>query len=422
MSQPPESELSRVELRHAREAERHARTRHNAIVAGIVAVALLLAGIGVWIFAGRPDASSPTGPSPSPSPSASDQRQETLLLQFRDDNELAVDNALLGAGGDPQRSVFLFASPALLVDVAGAGTITLAEAARLPDTLASVNAVSDLLGVRVDGGLTLDRLAVAGLVDAVGGVSVDATVPVTRLNPDGSTTVVVPAGRSTLDGVAAAYYVTAALPGEPDAARTSRFSQVLQAVIRQLPDDSVRLGQVLTSLGSSARTTVPTEDAADFLLQLKAGVMADRVDYQTLPVTPLEAGGPVQTYRLNFAAASSMITKLLPEAVRVPGENAKVRVLVQNGVGTPGLGSTARDRLVEADFTYVNGGNAAQFGRVETWVIIPTAAARDRARGAAVARALQVPASAVRVSNQGQTIADVIVVLGADFVAATPPA
>ena len=48
-------------------------------------------------------------------------------------------------------------------------------------------------------------------------------------------------------------------------------------------------------------------------------------------------------------------------------------------------------------------------------VLIPDASAKARENGDAVVAALGLPASAVRLSSQGQSLADVVVILGADF-------
>ena len=85
------------------------------------------------------------------------------------------------------------------------------------------------------------------------------------------------------------------------------------------------------------------------------------------------------------------------------GAEAKSRVLVQNGVGAPGLGVAARDRLVGAGVVYINGGNAEQLGQDETAVIVADATAESLALGAEVAEALGVPATAVEVASDGQS-------------------
>jgi hypothetical protein len=100
-------------------------------------------------------------------------------------------------------------------------------------------------------------------------------------------------------------------------------------------------------------------------------------------------------------------------------------VLVQNGVGTPGLGEQARHLLVDAGMRFVSGGNAATLGRDKTVVAIPSDGQRDRERGAAVAKALGLPDDAIAVGKDQPTLADVVVVLGEDFaakVSSTTPA
>ena len=90
-------------------------------------------------------------------------------------------------------------------------------------------------------------------------------------------------------------------------------------------------------------------------------------------------------------------------------------MLVQNGVGTPGLSTKARAKLIAAGLTYQGGGNAARFGYRSSVVLIPDPSDEAVAHGAAVAKALGLPASAVKQSQESQSVADVVVILGSDF-------
>ena len=92
-----------------------------------------------------------------------------------------------------------------------------------------------------------------------------------------------------------------------------------------------------------------------------------------------------------------------------------IRVLVRNGVGTPGLGATARAKLNKAGDVYVAGGNQLPFDSDETVILITEDSPEQRALGEKVAAALGVDVSALRVSGEGQSIADVVVVLGTDY-------
>ena len=91
-------------------------------------------------------------------------------------------------------------------------------------------------------------------------------------------------------------------------------------------------------------------------------------------------------------------------------------MLVQNGRFVPGLGSTARDLLVDAGLHVRLRRQRAGPARrpdADRGARTPTDASLQW--GADIAKALGVPASDVRVATEGQSIADVIVVLGTDF-------
>lgn len=378
----------------------------------------LLAVVGialvVWTILSvrSPDPREPVA-QPTPTPTAFAE-QQTLLIQVRNDAELGADNMVAGVGGDLPAAQLMVPSQ-LIVDVPGAGQQTLAQSARLLDRSASQDALSDLLALRIDGTLSLGRLALAGMVDFVGGITLDVDTPVTVTDEaTGTETVLVPAGTQTLDGTQAAAYALTWLPDEPEAARMARYSQVMTATVAALPEDALRIQEMLTSLGGSARTTTTTSAVAQFLLQMRAGILAGGQQVRVLPTTDIEAGEALAVVRVDLPAAEAVLTSLLPQAMLSNVESSP-RVLVQNGAGTPGLGASARDRLVGAGMVYINGGNAEQFGLEETLVIVADASTESLALGAEVAQALGVPATAVQVAEDGQNVADVVVILGADF-------
>ena len=315
--------------------------------------------VGWLIVTMRPARPRRDARSPHPHPTAFAE-QQTLLIQVRNDADLGADNMVAGVGGGLPAAQLLVPSR-LIVDVPGAGQQTLGQSARLLDRSASQDALSDLLALRIDGTLSLARLALAGMVDFVGGITVDVDQPITVTDEATQVeTVVVPAGTQTLDGNQAATYALAWLPDEPEAARLARYSQVMTATISGLPDDALRIEQMLTSLGASARTTTTTQAVAEFLLQMRGSILEGGQQVRVLPTTDIEAGETLAVVRVDLVAAESVISSLLPQAM-LTGAESNPRVLVQNGVGTPGLGASARDRLVGAGMVYINGGNAEQF-------------------------------------------------------------
>lgn len=406
---PTRAERRRAAEEAARDAARR-RYRTLGLVVGAVLGVVVLAGLVVWLVQRGDDG------TPPPTAAASDTiTQPTLLVQLRGQDQLAVANGLLAVGGPAQRGTMVLIPSNLYLDVPTGGSLPLGEVARLPDPNSSADAISDLIGVRVDGTLVMDPVAFAGLVDAVGGVDADVDVNVVEVGADGSQTVLVTAGPQTLSGQDAVLYASYLAPGETEQARLARFQQVFRLAVAKLPPEATQIDPILTSLGSSARSTVPTAEVGEFLARFRAAVSDDEVDYPNLPVKPIETGGTEAAYGADLEADAAMVTRYLPDAARVAGPNSQVRVLVQNGRFVPGLGDTARDRLVGAGYSYVPGGNAPSRLEGPTQIVVPDATEDSLQWGAEIAEALGVPATDVRVATEGQSIADVIVVLGTDF-------
>ena len=80
-----------------------------------------------------------------------------------------------------------------------------------------------------------------------------------------------------------------------------------------------------------------------------------------------------------------------------------------------------RDRI-DAGYAYVNGGNAATFGQVKSTILVPDPSVASLGWGADIAATLGVPNADVDTAKHGQTVADVIVVLGQDFGSTASPA
>ena len=376
-----------------------------------VILAVVGAGLVLWLVASVAPREAVEAPTPSPTPSAP-ASQDTLLLQVRNDSDFGADNMIAAMGADLPVAQVLVPSR-MIVDDPGSGQQSLGQTARLLNRTASQDTLSDLLAVRVDGTLSLARLAMAGMVDFVGGISVEVDRAIVDTDPrSGEQTVEVPAGPQSLDGTQAAAYALAWLPGEPESARLARFATVLGSTISALPDDQLRIEQMLTGLGGSARTTVPTADVAAFLRQMRGELLAGSARVQVLPTT--EATSSLAAVRVELGAAEALVDELLPEA-RLDSALASPRVLVRNGAGEVGLGSQARDRLVRAGMVYINGGNAEDLRVRRTAILLPDATAASRELGEEIVAALDVPEEALSVADDGAMVADAEVVLGADF-------
>lgn len=397
-------------------------------------------------------------PTPGPSTTASmSAEQQTLLIQVRNDDDLAADNVIVGVdGGLP--AVQVLVPSRLVVDPPGSAPQTLARTAGGLDRSASQNALSDLLALRIDGTLSLGRLALAGMVDFVGGITVDVDTTITTVDEStGQKVVVVPSGSQHLDGTQAAAYALAWLPGEPETARLQRWSQVLTTTISALPDDPLRIEQMLTSLGGSARTTVSTSQVGAFLLRMRAGILAGDQQVHVLPTstagvsgsptdgasgpgTPTPTPSPSLTaqsptpsaggtlpapanqsavtdqlslVRVDLPSAQRLLEQVLPTALLGPDE-ATPRVLVLDGVGQAGLSAAARADLSRAGLVAIEGGNAATLGQTSTQISVGSGT-NSADLGEQIAQALDVPASQVETTSNPVPGAGAVVVLGSDF-------
>jgi hypothetical protein len=229
-------------------------------------------------------------------------------------------------------------------------------------------------------------------------------------------TIVVPAGDAQLlDGRQAVAFATYLGPNEVEEARLARFSQVLDQVVQRLPEDRDALVATLQQVKATERATLDVESLADFLLGYGEIGRGGDTSYQSLPVDTLETGGPKPSLVVNLEGLERLHQGLLADSLPPDAGGDQITVYVQNGVGTPGLGQEAAALLRDAGYDYFNGGNANSFGRETTLILIPDGGETSRALGADVAATLGVPESAVQVSDQGSSIADVIVILGEDF-------
>lgn len=319
--------------------------------------------------------------------------------------------SVLASGAGPSQQVLV--PSRLVLDVPGAGRVPMTQALA-PGRSAVGAALADALDLRVDATWVLDTGALAALVDRVGGVVVDVDVDVTRGQDAGAAVLLAAGPRQRLSGAQAASYAQWLVGSEPEASRLARQDTVVEAVLGALPVAADQRRSILAAL-PGAPTGPELAAVVDTTGGLRAEAAQGRLASTLLPVNDIDAGGESTSYGLDEAASAAMVRSRLAGAALAVPVGGRTRVLVQNGVGTPGLGDAARSRLVAAGLRYVGGGNVEGFGVAESLVLLPDGSSASRARGAAVVKALGLTAAALRVSDTAPTIADLVVVLGRDF-------
>lgn len=385
--------------------QHHASMRTTPIALVIAAVVILAMG-GLWLWSNlsggaapqpgpNPTASPTASPAPSPSSKADPKLPETLLWQVRNDELVAVDNLLIGSPTNSSQTALIYIPGGLLVDAGAAGEMTLARTAELSDTLASPRALSGLVGVRVTGAFVLERLAFAGLVDAVDGVWIKTSY-----------------GRAHLNGPAAANYVLTTKSGETEKDGIARFSDVMHSVFMRLPGDIEQMRQLVTSLGASARGTIPSADIVALLMSTRDAVRSGAYDESILPTSALRSG-PQPIDVIQQSMSMSMMSRMLPTSILRPGESEPPRILLQTAVTNALATLGARDAIVSGGYLCVGGSRVAD--QIVTKVHIPDLSTAAREVGVGVAQALGISELQIVVGGMTNPTVDAEVVLGSDW-------
>ena len=386
----------RAELRRRRR-----RNRVRVVGALVTVLALLAAAFAVYLAKDAPE------------PPARDQEavrtQRTLLFQVQGPNGAAAASALLAHDPEEDEGSALLIPPQVLVTVPGRDQLQFGRALATVPAQGSRDALSDLIGVTVDGGWVVTTQVLAQLVDALGGVPVDVDVPVVQ-----GQTVVLSPGAQNLNGAQATQFLLYLAPEEQEQARLARLQEVLDGLINVLPRTVDELVAQLSTLGPRSISTFEPPALAEFLLGLAADDEAGQLQYDSLPVIPIDPGGGVTAFRIDAPRLTTVVDRLLAESVPPGVREGGNRVLVLNGVGTPGLGEAVRAKIVPAGFVFVDSRNAPRFGYAQTQIFVREATPEAQALGERVAKAVGVPATSVAQQDFG-TIADVVVLVGADF-------
>jgi hypothetical protein len=276
-----------------------------AAVVTLIAVAL------VACSQSREDTDGLPTSSESPIPIAS----TVLVLQVTDDAGYAVQNVVMGTlpeGEQPTPSL-AYVPPSLLMETADdpPQVVTLGETPLLPDSGVVAGAVGATLAIPVEGSVTMDRLAFAGLVDAVGGAWIELAEPESLPPDDQGVVTTLPAGLVRLDGITAATYVTAPRLNESEQVSMERFAAVWTAVLRRLPVNPDRTRALVINLGSLARSTVSTDVLVAALDRARAG-MRNREEAQMFVSVDTIRGGARPASVLNAAGSRTVALMFAP--------------------------------------------------------------------------------------------------------------
>jgi hypothetical protein len=300
----------------------------------------------------------------------------------------------------------------LVTQFPGFGDGVFGDALKLGGPQLAADTLANKLEVQVDDTWVLTRDGLETLVDAVGPVSVDVDVDV-KPTTGGDGTPVLSPGVQQLGGEAASGFALFGVPEENELDRVARLQLVLDGVLDKLPATAQEIAAQLPT-GDASKSTDPAR-VAEALRLLGAARRAGSLNYVALPVLDIDTGSDTKNYRLDQKGVAALQAGDLAGSVPPNEWRPENRVVVRNGVGTAGLGQSVTRRLNTGGFVVVESGNADEFGFAQTVVEVFDSGERAMAAGRAVAALLGMSDEVVEVSNVEQSVADVIVTVGADY-------
>ena len=410
--EPLRPEPARSERRaQQRVGRRRQRTRIS--IALVVVIALVVAAAGAAIYRRHRKAATT-------SPHVKARTQRTLLLEIPSPDGDAIASALFATDPATGNASIVLVPARMLSQVPGFGSASFGEALKFGGAQLANDTLANQLGVIIDDGWVATQADLAALVDGVAGVDVEVDTEL----PGGkeSSDVVLRPGQQHLGGQAAAAFATYGIPGQPELGRLTRFQLVLAALLDKLPKKAAQITPLVPVPKRQAGSTATRPDAIAQSLQLLAQARAvQQLTYKPIPVIDIDNGSDTETTRADPDQLAALVQADLAGSVPANDFRPDNRIVVRNGVGTAGVGQSVTRRLNAAGFSVVQTGNADNFDYKLSQVLIFDSGDRAVSEGEAVAAALGLLADRVEVSVDQQSVADVIVTIGADYVP-TPPA
>jgi hypothetical protein len=341
--------------------------RRRRAAAAVVAVGLVAAGVYGVSRLGDAAGGGPGGGTEGGGPL---EESELLVLQVVGTDDPLL--ALIGARRGERPPAFFSVPFDLMFTVPGQGEVTASDVASLGAETVRV-ALSNTFGAWAEHVAVMDLEGLSTVVDRGEGIRVE--VPGFYVTEAGN----MGPGSARLTGEQ-----VAALLGVPDDGGEARWASVVQALL----GGRVRLGK---------EDLAETDGLAGVRRVLKGARGAAIAAFPTQSV------------------AGSVTVPLQPDldrqVARLFGFRPPVPVIVQNGVGAPGLGQDVAAVLLPLGFRVVLSQNADLFGYERTRVVANGGGAIMDARR--IKQALGV--GQVRVSQVPSGIGDITIIVGEDF-------
>ena len=271
----------------------------------------------------------------------------------------------VGAGAD---DVFLFVPADLRIKLPD-GTFARLGDTYEPDRMEGIRGrIASALGIDLPYYIAVDEPAFRGLIDGIGGVTLEVEDEVVYIDPesDPPAEIHVRPGEQRLDGATTLAY----LRGRPDAGRIARSQVLLGAILAQgfVTRDSRSVARTVREMRGEIETNMPYSDlyalAASFRELDPGGLRTP-----TLPGERVAIDGVVYVQPRVVEAERIVASSLKGLELLTPSE---VNVAVFNGNGIRLMATRTADYLKARGFMVTRIGNADTFSYDTSYIVVLT--------------------------------------------------
>ncbi|THA22666.1 LytR family transcriptional regulator [Streptomyces sp. A1277] len=391
--------LKFTESRSERREEARRRGRNRIIALIVVAVLAVVGGVGYLWSAGKLPGMS--GGEKENTATTGPQRRDVIVVHLHNTKGGDTSTALLVDNVTTKQGTTILLPNSLAVSDEDGVTTTLGKSVDDDGTSGTREALDTLLGTEISGTWRLDTPYLENLVDLVGNIEVDTDTDVPGAKK-GAGDLVKKGEGQTLSGPMAVAYATYRGPGEAEAKQLMRFGQVMRGVLRKMSADPKAATVTVQTLAQILDPSLPEKDLGASLAKLAEHAKIG--DYKTA-LLPVQDDGT-----LTDAATESVVKDILGGTVKAPSADGVVRVGIKNATGDTGGTESARGKLINGGFAFVNSGKADAASSSQ----VVYAQAADKEKATQVAKTLGLPTSTVTKGKPAGN-ADVSVLLGQDY-------
>ncbi|MBW3657459.1 MAG: LCP family protein [Actinobacteria bacterium] len=412
-SDPPRSRRSAGRRSRARrQRRRRALARSSGLVLGAIVLAVGVT-FGVGTLVGPPDDEPSTAPD-EPAAAGLDPQPTLVLATF--DEEAAGRGAsliaVLGFDRTSGQGTVMFVPSTTVADIPGHGLLQIGRAYGFGEGPLLDASLDNLLGVDLDDVVGISRQGWASLFTRVGGLTIEVSERLDERLPDGSSRARFREGEQFLDGPRVAEFLTFQEAGESELEAMPRAQRVILALLDRVAEDPSVLDALFEDGAPMLDTAADPEHVRELLVRLAEAATRDELVVRTLPVSPI-GSGTENSFRLDEARASELVEDRFGASRPVTTAGAGRDLQILNGNGVPGIGQRVAERLVPAGYKVVLTRNADRFDHEETRIIVYDDAPEQLAAAEEIRELLGV--GRVELSRTPQSVADITVVIGLDF-------